>query len=61
MNKVLHTFEHKGVKLIVWIENNELLWAYKTIDEPDEWLDWSNSYLSRKDNDSMEKMWEETK
>lgn len=57
--QVLHTVKHDGVHLLVWIEDNELLWAHRVEGAVSrEWRDWSNSYLSTETNRELTRLWD---
>ena len=66
--QILHAVEHYDVQLLVWVEDDELLWAHRSripsLDraarEP-EWIDWGGAYLSTEVNKELTRLWEETK
>jgi len=60
MRKVLHAISHRGLRLLVWIENDELYWANQARDDS-EWRDWGGAFLPTKVNKELNQLWEETK
>jgi hypothetical protein len=59
--RLLQQFEHDGVRLMVWIERDELCWAYQCPEiDPGEWRDFGGAFYPTQTNQELADLWKDS-